>query len=145
MACITGCVRNLFTIKMFFGESSTCRALSLLGYQVSCNIDLLTNIGTDCVGVSMEKALLVDGKRVHFFNAYAHDNEALKYGGAETRQRWKEANICSGVAFQVNTLMWKERTRDVMFPTSRLQVFTRLRSLDTWSRGPNRAVTQFFD
>lgn len=61
---------------------------------MSCNIDLLTNIATDCAGVLVEKALLADDKQ-NRFDAYAHDNDDLrvKYGGAETRQRRREENI----------------------------------------------------
>lgn len=55
---------------------------------MSCNIDSMTNIGTEFVGVLVDKALLVDDKRTHCLDAYVH---GLKY--AETRQRRREENI----------------------------------------------------
>lgn len=60
-----------------------------------CNIDLLTNIGTDCADESdesVERALLVDDNR-NCFDAYADDSEGLKYGVAERKQRRKEENM----------------------------------------------------
>lgn len=67
-----------------------------------CNIDLLTNIGTDCSDESIEKALLVDNNR-NRVDVYAHDSEGLRYGGAETKQRRREGNM--------------KRARDDMFST----------------------------
>ena len=67
---------------------------------MSCNIDSLTNIGSDCADESVEKALLVDDSR-NCFDAYAHDSEGLKYEGAETKQRRREENMfSSGAGFR---------------------------------------------
>lgn len=44
---------------------------------MNCKIDSLTNIGTDCAGMSVEKALLSNDKR-NCFDVYAHDSESLR-------------------------------------------------------------------
>ena len=59
---------------------------------MSCNIYSLTNIGSDCADESVEKPLLVGDNR-NCCDAYAHDSEGLKYGGAETKQRRREENM----------------------------------------------------
>ena len=82
---------------------------------MSCNIDTLTNIGTDCADESVEKALLVDDNR-NCFDAYVHDSEGLKHGGAETKQRRREENMFARrVPFQRIGII--ERARDDMFST----------------------------